>query len=227
MASSHRSPTVAFPTVFLLLLMHALCGELMPTFCSGSSPSRLIRESRRLGYTTSALAEANAEVAVASSAATLQASEPLRFASGITGLLKPLLNAQAKMAAGEYDQEKIRALIETESKSAPVVMYTLSQSPFSIEAKRLLTEASIDFKEIEVAPLFILAEGDNAAKRAELGEMTGRTSMPHIFINGQSIGGLYDGTPGLAALIESGELTAMVQPQKEDSVFDMLMKSVR
>lgn len=209
--------------------MHALFGELIPTFCSGSSSSWLQHEGRwprRLGY-TSASAAADSEVAVSTSAAALQVSEPLRFASGITGLLKPVLNAQAKMAAGEYDQAKIRAIIEEESKSAPVVMYTLSQSPFSIEAKRLLTEASIDFKEIEVAPLFILAEGDNAAKRAELGDMTGRTSMPHIFINGQSIGGLYDGTPGLAPLIESGELNAMVQPPKEDSLLDTLMNSIR
>lgn len=137
-------------------------------------------------------------------------------------MLTPVLQAQAKFAAGDYDKDEIRGLIEAESKSAPLVMYTLSQSPFSIEAKRLLEESSIEYKEIEIAPLFIQAEGDNAARRAELGEMTGRTSMPHIFINGESIGGLYDGTPGLAALIESGELEAMVRPAKEEGPLDAL-----
>jgi len=226
MASYHRSSSVTFPSVCLLLLVSAFWNELLPTFCGGSTSRRLITEPRRLG-SRSASAEADSEAAPSSDATALEISEPLRFASGITGLLKPILNAQAKMAAGEYSQEQIRTLIETETKSAPVVMYSLSQSPFSIEAKRLLTAASIDFKEIEVAPLFILAEGENAAKRAELGEMTGRTSMPHIFINGKSIGGLYDGTPGLVPLIESGELNSMVQPPKEDSVLDTLMSAVR
>eukprot|EP00931_Biecheleriopsis_adriatica_P104358 TRINITY_DN79040_c0_g1_i1.p1 TRINITY_DN79040_c0_g1~~TRINITY_DN79040_c0_g1_i1.p1 ORF type:complete len:223 (-),score=56.37 TRINITY_DN79040_c0_g1_i1:53-721(-) len=162
-------------------------------------------------------ASAEEEIALASP----EISEPLRFGSGLTGLIRPALQAQAKFAAGDYDEDRIRSLIEAESKSAPVVMYTLSQSPFSIDAKRLLNESSIEFKEIELAPLFILAEGDNAARRAELGKMTGRTSMPHIFINGQSIGGLYEGTPGLVPLIESGELADMVKP-KEESPFDAL-----
>ena len=36
--------------------------------------------------------------------------------------------------------------------------------------------------------------------------MTGQTSMPHVFIGGKSIGGLATGTPGLNALLKSGEL---------------------
>jgi len=138
-------------------------------------------------------------------------------------MLKPILQAQAKFAAGDYDQAEIRAAIEAESKSAPVVMYTLSQSPFSIEAKRLLDESQIEYKEIELAPLFILAEGENAAKRAELGAMTNRTSLPHIFVNGQSIGGLYDGTPGLVPLVENGELETLVKPPSPlDGLFAMM-----
>jgi len=142
------------------------------------------------------------------------------------------LQAQAKFAAGDYDQVKVRGMIEDESKSAPVVLYTLTQSPFSVDAKRLLDESSIKYREIELAPLFILAEGESAARRAELGSMTGRTSMPHIFINGASIGGLYEGSPGLVPLIESGKLEKMVQPPKPvkeekkenplDSLFGML-----
>ncbi|CAK0796185.1 unnamed protein product [Prorocentrum cordatum] len=176
----------------------------MPTM--GTAPdgkeTLLEREARRQ-------AAVEAEIAAEAAAPTVEADKLLNFGSSITGLLKPLLQAQAKFAAGDYDRDQVRAAIEAETRSAPVVVYTLSQSPFSIEAKRLLDESKVDYREIELAPLFFLADGENAAKRAELGAMTDRTSMPHIFINGQSIGGVYDGTPGLATLVESGELKTM------------------
>jgi len=51
--------------------------------------------------------------------------------------------------------------------------------------------------------------------RAELLEITGQSSLPHIFINGKHVGGLFTGSPdgsypGLAGLKESGELQKMV-----------------
>ena len=48
------------------------------------------------------------------------------------------------------------------------------------------------------------------AIRAELGKLTKRTSVPSIFINGEAIGGLNDGMPGLLPLAKSGELEAML-----------------
>ena len=51
---------------------------------------------------------------------------------------------------------------------------------------------------------------DGAALVAELGAATGRTSIPHIFIGGRSIGGFNDGTPGLRPLIASGEFEGAV-----------------
>ena len=51
-----------------------------------------------------------------------------------------------------------------------------------------------------------LLPADGAAVRAELGAMTGQTSMPHVFIGGTSIGGLATGTPGLKALLKDGSL---------------------
>ena len=51
-----------------------------------------------------------------------------------------------------------------------------------------------------------LLPADGAAVRAELGAMTGQTSMPHIFIGGKSIGGLATGTPGLKPLLATGSL---------------------
>ena len=130
---------------------------------------------------------------------------PLKVASMGMGLLKPVFAAEAKLQALAYDEEEIRAKIAADVKSAPVVVYTYSLSPFCTEATKLLDALGAEYKEIQLAPEWFLMLGENAAKRAELGELYGRTSMPHIFIGGQSIGGLMDG-PGLVPLYESGEL---------------------
>eukprot|EP00435_Cladocopium_sp_Y103_P042001 s588_g11.t1 len=130
---------------------------------------------------------------------------PLKVASLGMGLLKPVFAAEAKLQALAYDEEEIRAKIAAEVKSAPVVVYTYSLSPFCTEATKLLDALGAEYKEIQLAPEWFLMLGENAAKRAELGALYGRTSMPHIFIGGESIGGLMDG-PGLVPLYESGEL---------------------
>ena len=56
----------------------------------------------------------------------------------------------------------------------------------------------------EWLPGFLPADG--AAIRAELGAMTGQTSMPHVFIGGESVGGLATGTPGIKPLLKAGSL---------------------
>ena len=121
---------------------------------------------------------------------------PLKVASAGMGLLKPVFAAEAKLQALSYYEEEIRAKIAADVKSAPVVIYTYSLSPFCTEAVKLLKALGADFKEIELAPEWFLMLGENAAKRAELGSLYGRTSMPQIFIGGESIGGLMEG-PGL------------------------------
>jgi hypothetical protein len=40
--------------------------------------------------------------------------------------------------------------------------------------------------------------------------MTGQSSLPHIFIGGKSVGGLFSGTPGLVPALEQGILMGMV-----------------
>ena len=112
------------------------------------------------------------------------------------GLLKPIFAAEARLQALAYDDEEIKAKIAADVKSAPVVVYTYSLSPFCTEAIKLLDALGAEYKEIQLAPEWFLMLGENAAKRAELGSLYGRTSMPHIFVGGESIGGLMDG-PGL------------------------------
>ena len=49
-----------------------------------------------------------------------------------------------------------------------------------------------------------------SVKRAELEAMTGQSSLPHVFIGGEHVGGLAMG-PGIATLDESGELDALLE----------------
>jgi hypothetical protein len=58
--------------------------------------------------------------------------------------------------------------------------------------------------------------GAGPARAGETGgdfpkERTGQSSLPHVFVGGQSIGGLYSGTPGLAALQQQDELRDLLQ----------------
>ncbi|CAJ1328592.1 unnamed protein product [Effrenium voratum] len=151
-----------------------------------------------------------APVEAPSSAGSSLLLPPLKVASLGMGLLKPIFAAEAKLQALAYDEEAIRAQIAEEVKSAPVVVYTYALSPFCTEAVKLLEELGVEYKEIQLAPEWFLMLGENAAKRAELGELYGRTSMPHVFVNGESIGGLMEG-PGLVPLYESGELQSKLQ----------------
>ena len=55
---------------------------------------------------------------------------------------------------------------------------------------------------------------EKPAKRAALLEITGQSSLPNIFVAGESIGGLYSGNPGLIPALEEGTFTDMVDEAK-------------
>ena len=82
-----------------------------------------------------------------------------------------------------------------------MVIFSATYCPFSARAKAELKSAGLAFTAVEHN-----TRPDGAALVAELGKLTGRTSIPSIFINGRSVGGCNDGTPGLRPLIASGEL---------------------
>ena len=44
--------------------------------------------------------------------------------------------------------------------------------------------------------------------------MTGQSSLPNVFVGGNSIGGLYSGNPGLVPALERGELMKLVEEAK-------------
>jgi len=79
-----------------------------------------------------------------------------------------------------------------------VKIYTTRVCGYCIAAKRLLSQRGIAFEEFDVS-------GDQE-KRAWLVEVTGRRTVPQIFLDGVAIGG-YD---ELAAMDRSGELAKRV-----------------
>merc|ERR1711879_1050022 len=124
-----------------------------------------------------------------------------------------IYSVEAPLQAGSYDKVAVRAQIEKEVASNPVLIYSYDLSPFCSQAKELLSSLGAKYKAVEIAQEWLpgFATAEAAAIRAELGAMTGQTSMPHIFIGGQSIGGLFTGTPGLVPLYESGELNSKLK----------------
>lgn len=77
---------------------------------------------------------------------------------------------------------------------AKVRMYSTTICPYCIRAKMLLNAKGVPFEEINV--------GGDHAKRAWLVQVTGRRTVPQIFIDDEPIGGFDE----LRALERSGEL---------------------
>ena len=80
-----------------------------------------------------------------------------------------------------------------------VVIYTTLQCAYCQWAKNLLDRKKIPYQEIRVDV--------DSQKRAEMERLSGRRTVPQIFIHGQSIGGFDD----LSALDQSGALETLIQ----------------
>lgn len=82
---------------------------------------------------------------------------------------------------------------------AKVVMYTTEVCPYCIRAEQLLQRKGVT--EIEKIRVDLQPEW-----RLHMVEITGRRTVPQIFINEQHVGGFDD----LAALEQAGSLTALL-----------------
>ena len=77
-----------------------------------------------------------------------------------------------------------------------------SWCPFCKQAKAALKDAGVEFKDVEVTD----------AQKAELKALTGKTSVPQVFVKGQFIGGCNDGgLGGTVPLLKSGKLQEMLK----------------
>ena len=113
-------------------------------------------------------------------------------------------------AAGDYDRAKTRTTLDAILAGDDVVIFSATYCPFSLAAKKTLEGEGVPFRAVEWN-----TREDGSALVAELGAMTGRTSIPHIWVGGQYIGGFNDGVdeaaPGLRPLIASGRLGPALQ----------------
>ena len=80
-----------------------------------------------------------------------------------------------------------------------VEMYTKSTCPFCHRAKALLEAKSIPFSEFSLT--------DDPSLRDTMIERSGRTTVPQVFIDNESIGGCDD----LQALDAAGKLDALLK----------------
>ena len=90
---------------------------------------------------------------------------------------------------------------------------SLPLSPYLRYAVALCAAASSS--QIELGPEWFLLDGVASNVRAELLARHGVSSLPHAFIGGKSVGGLYsgnaEGEPGLVALKAEGRLEGMLR----------------
>jgi glutaredoxin 3 len=86
---------------------------------------------------------------------------------------------------------------------AQVTVYTRKWCGYCTAAERLLKNKGVAFENIDCT-------GDDA-KRRWLADVTGRTTVPQIFIDGRAIGGYDD----MRALERSGELDKLLAGSSE------------
>ena len=137
---------------------------------------------------------------------------------GLTGFINsltvaiqnsPLSNGKKALAiamAGDYDEVAVKQTIESQTSQEKVLMYSFSGCPFCKKAKAVLDNVGAKYTVYELDQM-----PDGKAYRAELAKMTGRTSMPNIWIDNQNIGGCNDGSPGLMPLQAQGKLVPMLK----------------
>ena len=84
------------------------------------------------------------------------------------------------------------------SERASVIMYTTRMCGYCSAARGLLNNKGVEFEEIDVSA--------DSAKRQRMTELSGRHTVPQIFINAQPVGGYDD----IAALDAAGELDQLL-----------------
>ena len=112
----------------------------------------------------------------------------------------------ADSIAGEYDRDATTAEVLTIASSAPLVLFTWESSPACKKALKLIAETGVSPKVVRLDDPW--EEGN--PRRAALGRLTGKSSVPSIWVGGEYIGGCDDGpsiaAPGLVPMAFRGTL---------------------
>jgi len=112
----------------------------------------------------------------------------------------------ADAIAGNYDRDVVTADVQALASSAPLVLFTWESSPACKKALKLIAETGANPTVVRLDNPW--SEGN--PQRAALGRLTGKSSVPSIWIGGEYVGGCDDGpsdaAPGLVPLAFRGTL---------------------
>mmetsp|Transcript_24689 Transcript_24689/g.46124 ORF Transcript_24689/g.46124 Transcript_24689/m.46124 type:complete len:114 (-) Transcript_24689:318-659(-) len=90
-------------------------------------------------------------------------------------------------------------------KSNPCVVFSATYCPYCTKAKAVLKDVGANMKVVEVDVV------ENGRKyKSQLSKISGRTSVPQVFVGGKFIGGCNDG-PGVVPLQAQGKLVPMLK----------------
>jgi len=157
-------------------------------------------------------------VRVASLAISMQESTPLdALQTGVKLFLESrqagsgFKQAVADSLAGEHDRAAAEAEVTAIASSAPLVVFTWASSPACKKALRYFEFAGVTPKIERLDDPW--SEGN--PKRAALGRITGKSSVPSIWIGGKYVGGCDDGpsddAPGIVKMAFEGTLPAALE----------------
>ena len=117
----------------------------------------------------------------------------------------------ADALAGEYDRDAITAEVKAAAEANPLVLFTWEASPACKKALKLLAGTG-------ATPTIVRLDdpwSEGNVRRAALGRLTGKSSVPSIWIGGEYVGGCDDGpsddAPGLVPLAFRGALFDKLQ----------------
>ena len=119
--------------------------------------------------------------------------------------------AVADAIAGEYDSDAVTTEVKELASSAPLVLFTWESSPACKKALKYLEASGVTPKVVRLDDPW--DEGN--PRRAALGRITGKSSVPSCWIGGEYVGGCDDGpsdtAPGLVTLAFQGNLQAKLR----------------
>jgi glutaredoxin 3 len=87
---------------------------------------------------------------------------------------------------------------------ANVIIYSSASCPYCVWAKKLLDDKKVTYQEIRIDL--------DEEERSKMVRLSGRRTVPQIFINDQPIGGFDD----LSALEKAGKLDTLLHIDKEN-----------
>jgi len=138
-----------------------------------------------------------------------------------------------QVLAGDYDKKSVQDKISGFT-SEPCVVFAQVSCPYCKKAKELLSSVGAKYKvslcpeegmqQLPCESLTLLSPTvpapqvvevdalgvEGYAIRVELNELTGRSSVPNIFIGGKPVGGFSDG-PGVENLEKEGKLVGLLK----------------